>query len=43
MQSTRPLLLESDFPAVYRGKLNTLQVNLGYVCNLSCQHCHVNA
>ncbi|MEM8561655.1 MAG: arsenosugar biosynthesis radical SAM (seleno)protein ArsS [Pseudomonadota bacterium] len=43
MQSTRPLLLESDFPAVYRDKLNTLQVNLGYVCNLSCQHCHVNA
>jgi radical SAM/Cys-rich protein len=23
--------------------LDTLQVNLGYLCNLSCVHCHVNA
>jgi MoaA/NifB/PqqE/SkfB family radical SAM enzyme len=23
--------------------LKTLQVNLGLRCNLSCQHCHVNA
>ena len=43
MQDTRPLLLESDFPPVSRGELQTLQVNLGYVCNLSCVHCHVNA
>lgn len=43
MQDTRPLLLESDFPPVDRGELHTLQVNLGYVCNLSCVHCHVNA
>ena len=43
MQDTRPLLLETDFPPVQRGQLNTLQVNLGYVCNLSCVHCHVNA
>lgn len=43
MQDTRPLLLQSDFPAVSRGKLDTLQVNLGYLCNLSCLHCHVNA
>jgi radical SAM/Cys-rich protein len=28
---------------VLRGVLETLQVNLGYVCNLSCVHCHVNA
>lgn len=43
MQDTRPLLLESDFPHVSRAPLRTLQVNLGYVCNLSCVHCHVNA
>jgi radical SAM/Cys-rich protein len=43
MQDTRPLLLESDFPPMRRGELHTLQVNLGYVCNLSCVHCHVNA
>ena len=43
MRDTRPLLLESDFPAIARGTPDTLQVNLGYVCNLSCAHCHVNA
>ncbi len=43
MQDTRPLLLETDFPAIARGRLQTLQVNLGYLCNLSCTHCHVNA
>ncbi len=43
MQDTRPLLLETDFPLISRGELQTLQVNLGYVCNLSCVHCHVNA
>jgi radical SAM/Cys-rich protein len=43
MQDTRPLLLETDFPPVSRAKLTTLQVNLGYLCNISCTHCHVNA
>ena len=43
MRDTRPLLLQTDFPPIYRGKLDTLQVNLGYLCNLSCTHCHVNA
>ena len=43
MRDTRPLLLETDFPHVSRGVLDTLQVNLGYICNLSCAHCHVNA
>jgi radical SAM/Cys-rich protein len=43
MRDTRPLLLHSDFPPVYRATLDTLQVNLGYLCNLSCAHCHVNA
>jgi|TARA_B110000483_G_scaffold31212_2_gene37874 radical SAM/Cys-rich protein len=43
MRDTRPLLLHSDFPPVHRASLETLQVNLGYLCNLSCVHCHVNA
>ncbi|MEZ5572413.1 MAG: arsenosugar biosynthesis radical SAM protein ArsS [Halioglobus sp.] len=43
MRDTRPLLLHSDFPQVHRAQLDTLQVNLGYLCNLSCVHCHVNA
>ncbi|MFT4825100.1 MAG: radical SAM/Cys-rich protein [Halioglobus sp.] len=43
MQDTRPLLLATDFPPIARGQLDTLQLNLGYLCNLSCVHCHVNA
>lgn len=43
MLDTGPLLLDSTFPGLRRGVLDTLQVNLGYLCNLSCTHCHVNA
>lgn len=43
MHATLPLLKESDFPAIRRGRLETLQVNLGYLCNQTCLHCHVNA
>lgn len=43
MLDSRPLLLETDFPAVERESVSILQVNLGYRCNLSCVHCHVNA
>ena len=43
MQETWPLLKDSDFPRIERGALTTLQLNLGYRCNLSCVHCHVNA
>ncbi len=44
MLDTRALLLEaSGFPPLTRRALETLQVNLGYLCNLSCTHCHVNA
>ena len=31
------------FPALRRGPLTTLQVNLGYRCNQACRHCHVGA
>ncbi|NWF39448.1 radical SAM/Cys-rich domain protein [Mariprofundus sp. NF] len=43
MHATLPLLKESDFPAISRARVETLQVNLGYLCNQSCLHCHVNA
>src|SRR3990172_9641066 len=38
-----PLLEVTAFPAIRRRMLETLQVNLGYRCNQSCVHCHVNA
>jgi radical SAM/Cys-rich protein len=43
MHATLHLLVKTDFPALRRGPLATLQVNLGYRCNQSCLHCHVNA
>ncbi len=43
MHATLPLLEHSDFPVIHRRPLETLQVNLGYRCNQSCLHCHVNA
>ena len=43
MLDTRPLLLKTDFPLLKRDTVETLQVNLGYKCNLNCTHCHVNA
>lgn len=43
MHATLPLLQPTQFPTPHRGKLEILQVNLGYRCNLSCLHCHVNA
>ena len=43
MHPTLPLLVATDFPALRRASLDTLQVNLGYKCNQSCLHCHVNA
>jgi radical SAM/Cys-rich protein len=43
MHATLPLLGRHGFPALRRGALETLQVNLGYRCNQSCVHCHVDA
>jgi len=43
MRDTWHLLKTTDFPAVRRRLLEVLQVNLGYLCNQSCLHCHVNA
>ncbi len=43
MHAMLPLLQVTEFPQVRRGQLTTLQVNLGYRCNQTCLHCHVNA
>ena len=43
MHATLPLMNEFQFPAIDRRRLETLQVNLGYKCNQTCVHCHVNA
>jgi radical SAM/Cys-rich protein len=43
MHATLPLLAGTDFPPIGRRRLETVQVNLGYVCNQTCLHCHVNA
>lgn len=43
MHATLALLQNSSFPRLRRGAIDTLQVNLGYRCNQSCLHCHVNA
>jgi radical SAM/Cys-rich protein len=38
-----PSINATTFPALRRRELGCLQVNLGYRCNQSCSHCHVNA
>ena len=43
MRDTWPLLEPIPFPALRRQRVDTLQVNVGYRCNQSCVHCHVNA
>ena len=43
MQATLHLLSATDFPALTRRSVEIVQLNLGYRCNQSCQHCHVNA
>ena len=43
MHATLPLMRRYGFPAIRRAALETLQVNVGYKCNQSCLHCHVNA
>lgn len=43
MHETLPLLEVTDFPPLRRRQIDTLQVNIGYRCNQTCVHCHVNA
>ena len=43
MHATLHLMRKYGFPELRREQLETLQVNLGYRCNQTCLHCHVNA
>ena len=43
MRPSLPLLEKISFPALTRRAPSTLQLNLGYLCNIACLHCHVNA
>lgn len=43
MKDTFNLLIKTEFPSIRRAQLETLQVNLGYLCNQQCLHCHVDA
>jgi radical SAM/Cys-rich protein len=43
MHECLPRLEQIPFPAIRRGRLDTLQINVGYRCNQSCLHCHVGA
>lgn len=43
MRDSSPYLAHTDFPPIRRDRLDTLQMNLGYLCNLACNHCHVAA
>jgi radical SAM/Cys-rich protein len=43
MRLTQQIPATTSFPQLCRDRLDTLQVNLGYRCNQSCSHCHVNA
>jgi radical SAM/Cys-rich protein len=36
-------LKEAGFPSLSSNSISVMQVNMGKVCNLSCQHCHVEA
>ena len=43
MLDTFEYLKNTDFPSIRRERLDTLQLNLGYICNQQCLHCHVDA
>ncbi len=43
MHETLGLLDSGTFPTIHRERIETVQINLGYKCNQSCLHCHVNA
>jgi radical SAM/Cys-rich protein len=43
MHDVLPRLQGRSFPPIARERIDTLQLNLGYLCNISCIHCHVNA
>ena len=36
-------LRENNIPILKKGELKILQLNIGYMCNQTCSHCHVDA
>ena len=36
-------LRETNIPILKKGELKILQLNIGYMCNQTCSHCHVDA
>ena len=36
-------LKEVEIPDIKKGQLKVLQLNIGYMCNQTCSHCHVDA
>ena len=36
-------ITKTKFPEIKRDYLDTLQINIGYKCNQTCTHCHVDA
>ncbi|MEM9701130.1 MAG: hypothetical protein AAF907_01650, partial [Planctomycetota bacterium] len=36
-------LANAELPPLRAASLETLQVNVGKLCNMTCQHCHVDA
>ncbi|MBW6495198.1 MAG: radical SAM protein, partial [Burkholderiaceae bacterium] len=43
MRDVLPLIRKRSFPQIGRRSIAKVQVNLGYLCNQSCVHCHVGA
>jgi radical SAM/Cys-rich protein len=43
MRDPWPKLAAIPFPSIVRRAPTTLQLNLGYLCNIACLHCHVAA
>ena len=36
-------LIKQTGQTLTKGNIDCLQINVGYVCNLSCRHCHIGA
>ncbi len=35
--------MKTTFPKIRKENIDTLQINIGYKCNQTCRHCHVNS
>lgn len=43
MNNLQPKTSRTQFPAIRRSAVKTIQANITLKCNQTCQHCHVNA